>query len=288
MCKTDFGDVVKKIKLHPLFVLYIFFLIIIKQYESISVYLFVVFLHEFGHYIVAKKLGYKVDKMMLMPYGVCLNYNTNFFSFSDEILIAISGPFVNFMLTTICFAMWWVFPIVMQYTQLFCYCNFILFFFNLLPCYPLDGGRVLCGIIAKKYDRKTALKIVLILNIGISVVLFLTFIIGIFFKVINTNLAIISMFLFVGILEPKKSTSYNYLTVNINRKNVLNKAKEIKFTLVKSGERLYKIIAKMSKFKFNIFYVIFPDEKIKILTELALEKLALKYSPLSTLDEIFT
>ena len=108
-----------------------------------------------------------------------------------------------------------------------------------------------------------------------------------FFNVFNMNLLIISMFLIVGILEPNSNTSYNYLSININRRSLINKGKQIKFTLVNSNERIYKIMAKMSKYKFNIFYVLFPNEKIKVITEITLNKLAIKYSPTRTLDEIF-
>ena len=41
------------------------------QYESILIYMLVVSLHEFAHSYVARKLGYKLDKLLLMPYGVC-------------------------------------------------------------------------------------------------------------------------------------------------------------------------------------------------------------------------
>lgn len=276
----------KKYKIHPLFVLYLVFLIVIGQYESLLVYFFVVCIHEFAHSFTAKKLGYKLEKMTLMPYGVCLNYNTNYFLPNDEILIAISGPFVNFFLSILCFASWWIFPILMPYFQLFCYANIVLFVFNLLPCYPLDGGRVLSAIITKRYDKKLAIKICVVLNVCISVVMILAFVLGLFFAVINTNLLIIALFLFVGILEPQKSTSYTYLSIGVNRKNDLS-GKQIKFTFVKSSEKIYKLISKMSKHKFNVFYVVFDDDHIKIMTEIKLQKLAVVYSPTCSIGEIF-
>ena len=276
----------KKYKIHPLFVLYLIFLIFIGQYESLLVYFFVVCIHEFAHSSVAKKLGYKLEKLTLMPYGVCLNYNTNFFSPNDEILIAISGPFVNFFLSILCFASWWIYPILMPYFQLFCYANIVLFVFNLLPCYPLDGGRVLSAIITKKFDKKVAIKICVVLNVCISLVFTFAFVLGLFFGVINTNLLIIALFLFVGILEPQKSTSYNYLSINVNRKKNLC-GKQIKFTFVRSSEKIYKLISKMSKHKFNVFYVVFDDDHIKIMTEIKLQKLAVAYGPTCSCDEIF-
>ncbi len=276
----------KKYKLHPLFILYLIFLIIIGQIISILIYLSVVILHELAHSITAKKLGYKLDKMVLMPYGVCLNYKTNSFTPQDEILIALMGPLVNFFMATFCIALWWIFPVLLPFTQLFCYANVVMFCFNLLPCFPLDGGRILAGILSKKYNRKTAIKITLIFNVGFSLILIITFIFGLFFNIINMNLLIISMFLFVGILEPNNKTSYNYLSVLNTSAYRINKAVQIKFTLIKSDEKIYKIMAKMSKNKFNVFYVLFPNEKIKIITQITLNKLAIKYGSTFCLNEI--
>lgn len=276
----------KKYKLHPLFILYLLFLIVIGQILSILIYLNVVILHELAHSITAKKLGYKLDKMVLMPYGVCLNYKTNSFTPQDEIIIALMGPLLNFFLATFCFAMWWIFPITMAFTQLFCYANVVMFCFNLLPCFPLDGGRILAGLLSKIYNRKTAIKVTLIFNVGFSLILILTFIFGLFFNIINMNLLIISMFLFVGILEPNNKTSYNYISVINTSSYHINKAMQIKFTFIKSDEKIYKIMAKMSKNKFNVFYVLFPNEKIKIITQITLNKLAIKYGSTFCLNEI--
>ena len=69
----------KKTKIHPLFIIYIFILAIMGQVSSIFVYFLCIAPHEIAHAIVAKRLGYKLQKLKIMPYGVCLNYNTNCF-----------------------------------------------------------------------------------------------------------------------------------------------------------------------------------------------------------------
>lgn len=276
----------KKYRLHPLFILYLIFLLIWGQYESIAVYFLVVVMHEFAHSITAKKLGYKLDKMVLMPYGVCLNYKTNCFCDNDEIYIALSGPLINCIFAVLCLALWWIFPIIMPITYTFCLSNIVMFLYNLLPCYPLDGGRILSSILSKKYDRKWAIKLCLFFNICFSVILCISFIFGLFFGVINTNLIIISIFLIVGIIEPKSYSSYNYLSYKIIDESLLDKEKPVKFTLIPANKKIYKIIAGLNKNKFNIFYVMLPNGKIKTVSEIMIKKLAIKYSSSISLQEI--
>ena len=277
----------KKYKLHPIFIVYVVFLLAFGQIYSVLTYMLVVFLHELSHGFVAQKLGYKLDKLILMPYGVCLNYKTNVFTPNDEILIAIAGPFFNFFITMICIALWWIFPILQPLTYVFCICNAVLFIFNLLPCYPLDGGRILTGFLTKKYDRKTALKVSLFFNFFVCSIFVLLFILGLFLGIFNTNLLIISAFLFISVLEPQNLTSYNYVSLITNKsQSLINKGKQIKFILINSSEKIYKVIAKTSVYKFNIFYVLFPNKKIKVLTEISLNSFALKYQPTLTLEEI--
>ena len=116
--------------------------------------------------------------------------------------------------------------------------------------------------------------------------MFLTFFIGLFFKVINTNLIIISIFLIVGIIEPNKYSSYNFLSYKIIDECYINKEKAVKFTLINSNIKIYKLFAKLNKNKFNIFYVMMPNGKIKILSEIMLKKFAIKYNASISLCQI--
>ena len=100
----------KKTQIHPLFIAYILLLVFMGQTASVVIYFVCVVMHEFAHSFVARKLGYSLQKLSIMPYGVCLNYKTNCFYNNDEIYIAIAGPIVNLCLAIFTTAVWWVFP----------------------------------------------------------------------------------------------------------------------------------------------------------------------------------
>lgn len=249
------------------------------------VYMAVVAIHELAHYYVAKKRGYKLGKFYVMPYGVCLNYKDNIISGGDEIAISFAGPAINLCLCFICVALWWLFPITYYYLDYFCFCNLVLGAFNLMPCFPLDGGRVFVAILSKKIERENALKISLIINYVLSLILLVSFVISIFIE-INFTLILLSIFLFSGTINPNKFSSYNYLSLGVDKKRLIKNGADIKIIAVSSSTPIYKIMAKVSRFKFNIIYVIFQNNSVKVISEFALEKLALKFSPTFCFDEL--
>ena len=267
------------------FIFFIIILVLSKDIKAIIFYSFAVFMHELAHYFVAKKLGYNLNKFYLMPYGVCLNYQENIFSGNDEILIALAGPFFNLLLCIVCLALWWLFPQLYYFLDYFCFANLILGGFNLLPCFPLDGGRVFVNLLSKKIDREKAYKIANSLNIIFSLILVILFLVSIF-KEINFTYLLIAIFLFSGLINPNKFSNYKFYSLSVNRKLIYKKGCGVKIFAVSSGMSLFKIMSKFSKYKYNVVYVVFDNGAVKVLSENVIQNLAIRYSPAYNIDEI--
>ena len=110
---------------------------ITKQLRIYIIVMFFCFLHELGHIIVGKILGLKIEKIEITPCG----FSTAFSGTKKvDIIVALAGPTVSFMLA-----------ILFRYIELepyigseeAVYSNLLILIFNLLPLYPLDGGRIL-------------------------------------------------------------------------------------------------------------------------------------------------
>lgn len=276
-----------KYKISLPFILLSIAILFFDNFKNFFIYLIVVAIHEFAHYIVAKKLGYKLGNFYLMPYGVCLNYESNVFCGNDELVIAISGPLINFFLCILCVAIWWIFPSTYYYLDYFCFCNLVLGGFNILPCFPLDGGRILVFLLSKAVDRIKAIKVTHLLNYIFSFILVVLFIFSVF-KEINFSYIFIAIFLFLGCINPQKYSKYEYLSLSVSRKKIYQKGCNVKIFAISSSISLYKIIAKFSKFKFNIVYVILKNGSVKVLSENNINNLAIKYSPTMSIEEIIS
>ena len=257
-----------KIKFHPLFFVFIFILILSKNFFSVISFLIAVFLHELGHGLIADFLGYKLNQITFLPFGASISGKENvFYSTKHEIIVAVCGPLVNLFLLILCYALFWCFPSIYCYLDIFYYANLVLFIFNFLPIFPLDGGRVLFAILKNKYDIIKAYKIIKIVGVVLSLCLFSLFVISSFFE-INYTLGVTSIFLLFGIFFEDNSSYY------ITNFNFTNKTKKLScgidgnLLIFNTNVKLYKILRKLNKFKYNLVCIVNCDgEIIKSFTE---------------------
>ncbi len=111
--------------------------------------------HECAHALAARRAGFVLDKIVLMPYGAVVSGEIGGISPKEEILVCLAGPLAN-ALTALAFAaLWWLYPETYPYTDLAAYVSLSLFLVNLLPARPLDGGRIL-GIVLRPLGARRA------------------------------------------------------------------------------------------------------------------------------------
>lgn len=271
------------IPIHPTFYLLALWFVINKNIFSFFLFTFVVCSHEFGHYFVAKKCGYKLDSFYIAPYGVNLNYKEKAFDSKDEILIALAGPITNIILSLFTVSLWWILPNFYNYSYDFVNQSLMLGFLNLLPCYPLDGGRIAVGIMSEHFGRKKAVKIVYCLNYFFSFVLFLLFLLTCFID-FNPTLCLCAIFLLLGVIDSKYESKYNAIT--FYKKKIKNFSKPFILT-VDDSVCLMQLIKHIEVNKWTIFIVRFKDNKTITLDEENIKRLSLVYPLSSTLKEIF-
>jgi Zn-dependent protease/CBS domain-containing protein len=170
----------------------------------VSLALFVcVLVHELAHCVVALRRGIKINSITLLILGGVSSIENELPDPRDELPMALAGPLMSFLLGVLA----WIVviagvplirspPVAGVVVFLFGYLailNLILFVFNLLPAFPMDGGRVLRAWLAKRIPLARATKIAA--DIG-KIFAFFFVIFGFF--TLNFVLIIIGIFIYLG------------------------------------------------------------------------------------------
>jgi Zn-dependent protease/CBS domain-containing protein len=168
---------------------------------------FCVLLHEYGHSLVAIRLGSEVQDITLLPIGGLARMKSLPERPIDEVKVAVAGPLVNVVLAPIFFGLAVLFggnlsvPTdiisgVGSLGQVFAALgtiNVALVIFNMIPAFPMDGGRVLRGLLATRLGPVRATNISSTTGQGFAI-LFILF--GFLSR--NYLLSIVGFFVFLG------------------------------------------------------------------------------------------
>ncbi len=112
-----------------------------------------VLLHELGHALMARRFGIWTNSITLYPFGGIAALTAEPSRPREELLIAIAGPMVNGALVLLAL------PLALagsMAASMFVGINLVLGLFNLLPAFPMDGGRVLRAWLSVRKGRRQA------------------------------------------------------------------------------------------------------------------------------------
>ena len=210
-----------KIKLNLNIFLFLILFFITNQIEVYALVMVFALIHEVAHLICGVFLGFKPDTLKIMPLGFSIEFETNIQDYNKKIiksnmlavkkiLIALAGPFVNLIIVII--------VLIFNVDTNIVYANLIILIFNLLPIYPLDGGRILINILKILYGNRKANKYTnTIRNVFI---ILLTISCSILILFIN-NIAIVVMLGALWVITIKENIRYNtynkiYKTIDKN------------------------------------------------------------------------
>jgi stage IV sporulation protein FB len=122
-----------------------------------------VVLHELGHSLQARRFGIRVRDIVLLPIGGMARAERIPEKPWQEIAIAISGPLVNFILAGLLIVVMWVRAEPLDFEDGFMttliLINLVLGTFNLVPAFPMDGGRILRGLLATQLSYVKATRV---------------------------------------------------------------------------------------------------------------------------------
>jgi len=186
-----------------------------------------VFIHEMAHSLIAKAKGIKIHSITLLILGGVSQMEETMPDPKVELPMALAGPLTSLAVGVICGALVYVFETVVPDPAIagvlifvFGYLgllNVLLFGFNLLPAFPMDGGRVLRAWLARRMPLSRATRIAADVGKAFAV---LFGIIG--FLLLNPILIIIAFFIYIGANQEATYLRYNILLQDVTVADAMN------------------------------------------------------------------
>jgi tetratricopeptide (TPR) repeat protein/Zn-dependent protease len=133
----------------------------------------IVVLHEFGHALACRQVGGQADRIVLWPLGGVAFVNPPPRPGPTLWSIA-AGPLVNVALVPVTVGLWWLaakegwfgsHPDAYRFIRSMAAINLVLLIFNLLPIYPLDGGRILQSLLWIFLGRSRSMRVATVIGV---------------------------------------------------------------------------------------------------------------------------
>ena len=266
------------IELHITFIL-LMAAVFILSYPELYLFVLIMFLfvfvvvHELAHSVVARHYKIKVRKIVLYPIGGVSEIEEIPENPGIEWRMAVAGPLTSVVIGVVLLALNQIISIEApgsisgSLTNDLAYLNLVLGAFNLIPAFPMDGGRVFRALLAERMKYSDATKYAAFLGrvLGIFMAIF-----GILF-LYNIWLVIIGLFIYIGASEEAEQTIVSTTIARVRVKDVMYP--EVAFVKPEST------VAEAMEVMFKARYHDIPVEKDGALQGIVTWKEIMKVTP---------
>ena len=131
-----------KFRIHPLFYLTVLVSILLGMWVFLVALLIVVLVHELSHMLAASHYGAKPTMLRLLPFGAELEIDSENLTTKQMIVVYLAGPIGNVVFALMASGFLWLAPQYFSFVQYIVIASIFPAVLNLIPIYPLDGGKI--------------------------------------------------------------------------------------------------------------------------------------------------
>ncbi len=192
--------ILNKISIDKSCYIFIILALLSAHFQMLLIISFLLLIHECGHFFTALIFKWPTEKIVFYPFGGVSKFSHAInCSLKEEILVLLMGPIMQlifyYFLTNV--------DIFTNYYSSITIINYSILIFNLLPIYPLDGGRLLHCFICYFTSYNLSFKIIYFISYLLLLIIILLFIYN-----PSINLLLIFIILIIKLLKEQKLTNY--------------------------------------------------------------------------------
>lgn len=225
-------------------------------------------IHEISHILTSLLLGYQVSELKLTVFGGCLTIDPLFEANPNaEMIIAAAGPVINFIMA-LGVAYLGFLGFHHDYLGYWQQLNLGISLVNLLPAYPLDGGRIIHAWLTKISGLKTAARVSRALTFGVALFFLISGSIQVFLK--NGGVIFLSVGLFILVqLWYNKAPEMNFWRMRRHKQKLLRHQGFLnsKLVLVEPGTPLRLPLQYYGTHEYLLFFWEDGHQNLRLISE---------------------
>lgn len=249
-----------KLHIKKSFIIVILMLAVFYDYRRLFLFVLAVFIHELGHLVIAKRYNLKIKSITILPLGtICITDSVAKLTLYQKVVLNNAGVFVNFVAFIVCNFI----GNENFYIRSFCQYNILLFIFNILPIYPLDGSKNFLYILGYFKGHLTVSKWLVKTSKFLSVIII---VIGFCFMILNPfdlHIYVMGVYLYKRCSTKLYSELFFDFYKNVSQKNVFNSSYKIRAYYINDNATIKDVLEKISLDNYLMCYFI----KNNIITE---------------------
>ncbi|KAB2338707.1 stage IV sporulation protein FB [Cytobacillus depressus] len=237
---------IKYIYIHPLLWAVIALAIVTAHFIELSLFLLIIFVHEMGHAVAASFFSWRIKRIALLPFGgVAEMEEHGNRPLKEELIVILSGPLQHLWMIGVAFFLYKFSFLSEGMYELFIQYNLMVLLFNLLPIWPLDGGKLIFLLLSLYHAFPEAHRRVLQVS-AVSVILFACLILT--FSPINLNIWVVLAFLLFSLYHEWKQSRYIFMRFLLERYyGKSGEVRHIKPIVVQEDEMVLHVLEKFQR-----------------------------------------
>ncbi|TKI56428.1 stage IV sporulation protein FB [Brevibacillus antibioticus] len=240
-----------RFRIHLLFWAVIGLSVVTGHFLEVITLFVIVLIHELGHVAMARELGWTVKEVLLLPFGGVATMEDSYATDPmDEIVVALAGPFLNMVMMAASYLFWFMGIWTEEWARFFLVSNLTIALFNLVPIWPLDGGRILLAVLCWFMSYRQATRISMT-----GSTLFAGIMVGMSSLELKYNLAVIGIYLLTLNIQAFLRFPYQFFRFLVEKYERTQEEAAVQAIRVHPEETVLAVSHRLRRGCSHLFYV---------------------------------